>query len=259
MTRHLVPGLLALALLTGGCRKAKDDRPPIAGLHAAAAPVLRQVRKDKKPLAVGAKLRPGDRIEATGPAVLEFFGGGIHFLEKGDELEVGEAPEAGLLGPNLPSRRWVDGAVQEAPSAQRIIAARYTNTEVTPASVGESGRDPSTGELVMAFFSPNGFESLRSGGRADGPSDNLPPPPLRPKVPFIHAGPLGEGGFTVQVKDGFVVAEAEDLSTAVVMEGNPVPLGRTVRLLVPKGAEAVLTSSAGKAVEVDGPMDLRLR
>jgi hypothetical protein len=44
-----------------------------------------------------------------------------------------------------------------------------------------------------------------------------------------------------------------------VVEGGAVPLGRTVRLLVPKGAELVLTSAAGRAVEVDGPMDLRLR
>lgn len=259
MTRHLVPGLLALAFLAGGCRKPKDDRPPIGGLHSAAAPVLRHVRKEKKPLAVGAQLRPGDRIEATGPALIEFFGGGLHFLEKGDELEVGEAPEAHFLGPNLPSRRWVDGEVKEVPPVQRIVAARYTNTEVTPASVMENGRDPSTGELVMAFFSPNGLDSLRDGRRADGPSENLPPPPLRPKVPFIHAGPLGEGGFSVQVKDGFVVAEAEDLSTAVIVEGNAVPLGRTVRLLVPEDAELVLTSAAGRSVELDGPMDLRLR
>ncbi len=258
MTRHLAAGLLALALLAGGCRKPKDDRP-IAGLHSAGAPVLRQVRKDKKPLAVGAKLRRGDHIEATGPAMLEFFGGGIHFLEKGDTLEVGEAPEANLLGSNLPARRWVDGEVQEAPPAQRIIAARYTNTEVTPASVVENGRDHSTGELVMAFFSPNGIDSLRGGPRAEGPSAKLPPPPLRPKVPFIHAGPLGEGGFTAQVKDGFVVAEAEDLSTAVIVEGDAVPLGRTVRLLLPKDAEVVLGSPTGRTVELDGPMDLRLR
>jgi hypothetical protein len=258
MTRHLVPGLLALAFLAGGCRNPKDERP-IAGLHAAAAPVLRHVRKDKKPVAVGAQLRPGDRIEATGPAVLEYFGGGLHFLAKGDELEVGEAPAANLLGPNLPSRRWEEGEVKEAPPAQRIIAARYTNTEVTPASVVESKREATTGELLAAFFSPEGIGSIGSGGRVEGPSGNLPPPPLRPKVPFIHAGPLGEGGFTVQVTDGFVVAEAEDLSTAVVVEGGAVPLGRTVRLLVPKGAELVLTSAAGRAVEVDGPMDLRLR
>ena len=103
------------------------------------------------------------------------------------------------------------------------------------------------------------IEKLGSAPRPDGPSQGLPPPPLRPKVPFIRAGPLGEGGLTAEVKDGFVVAEAEDLSTAVLFEGGKVPLGRTVRLLLPRGAELELTTATGRTVEVDGPMDLRLR
>lgn len=253
--RRLAPGLLAVLCLAGGCRK-HDDKP-VAGLHAAGASLLRVERKEKHPVPVGAQLRPSERIEATGPAVLEYFGGGLRFLDKGDTLEVGDAAEARLLGPNLPSRRWVNGEVQEAPPAQRIIAARYTNTERTPGSVTQP-REPGTGALMRAFFSPGGMESLNDGPRPEGPSAGLPPP-LRPKVPYVHAGPLGTGGLVAEVKEGYAVAETDDLATAVLMEGRTVPLGRTVRLVVPRGAQVVLTAPEGRPVEVDGPVDLRLR
>ncbi len=72
-----------------------------------------------------------------------------------------------------------------------------------------------------------------------GPPRTLPAPPFRPKVPYIHAGPLGEGGPVVDVDDGFAIAETDDLATAVLLEDREVPLGRTVRLIVPKGAEVV--------------------
>ncbi|XXF81102.1 hypothetical protein P2318_15465 [Myxococcaceae bacterium GXIMD 01537] len=259
MTRRLIPGLLALLCLAGGCKSRPKEDKPIAGLLAAGAPVRLLVeRKEPKPIAVGAKLLSGDRIEATGPAVLEYFGGGLRFLEKGDEFEVGDVQEARLFGSNVPSYRWVDGDIQEAPPAQRIIAARYTNIEVTPASAF-TDREPGTGELLLAFFSPDGFASLNGGPRPEGPSSGLPPPPLRPKVPIIHAGALGEGGFVAEVTDGFAVAETDDLATALLTEDKTVALGRTVRLLVPKGAEVELKSPTGQTVEVEGPADLRLR
>jgi hypothetical protein len=258
MTRRFVPALFALLCIAGGCRKpSADDKKPTAGLHSAGAEVLRLEGKEKKPVAVGAYLRAGDRIEATGPALLEFFGGGMRFLEKGDTLEVGEADEAKLFGPNLPSRRYVDGEVRDVEPPMRIVAARYMRVEATPAST-LAPREPSTFELVKAFFSPDGMDSLRTA-RPEGPSAPLPPPPFREKVPFIHAGPLGEGGPVAEVKDGFVVAEADDLSTMVFVEGAQVALGRTVRLVLPDGAEVVLKMPRGDALEVEGPVDLRLR
>jgi catechol 2,3-dioxygenase-like lactoylglutathione lyase family enzyme len=139
---------------------------------------------------------------------------------------------------------------------ERIVAARYTNIEATPAQT--LGSEPGTGDYLRAFFSPQGMDAL-STPRAEGPSKPLPPPPFREKVPHIHTGALGEGGPTAEVEDGFAVAEAEDLTTAVLLEGAPVPLGRAVRLLVPEGAEVVLRAPDGRTVELEGPLDVSLR
>jgi hypothetical protein len=247
--------LIAALCLAGGCKKPSDK--PIAGLHAAGAPVLRVIPgQDKQPIAVGSHLRANEHIIATGPALLEYFGGGMLFLDSGDELEVGAVDEAKLLGSNIPARRWGEGILQEVPPTQRIVAARYTNTMVTPPS---AEKDLTTSDYFKAFFTPNGMDKLTSKTRRDGPSKPLPAPPFRPKVPYIHAGPLGEGGMVVEVEDGFAVAETDDLTTAVLLEDREIPLGRTVRLVIPDGAEVLLHTPEGKEVELEGPMDLRVR
>ncbi|MDY7231642.1 hypothetical protein [Hyalangium rubrum] len=255
MARH--PGVLLIAVLAlaGGCKKPSDK--PIAGLHSAGAPVLLIQEKEKTPIPVGSHLRAQDQIVATGPALLEYFGGGMRFLESGDELEVGDVNEAKLVGSNIPSHQWVEGQVQEAPPAQRIVAARYTNVAATPTLAG--GGQLTNADYFKAFFAPGGMENLMSGPRGEGPSKKLPAPPFRPKVPFIHAGALGEGGFVAEVTDGFAVAETDDLATAVLLEDRQVPLGRTGRLIVPRGAEVVLKTPEGKEVELEGPADLRFR
>lgn len=259
MAQRLVGCVLAAVLgLATGCKERPDK--PIAGLLAAGAPVLRTVGKEKRPVAVGAQLLPDEQLTATGPAVLEYFGGGLRFLDEGDTLEVGDADEAKLHGVNLPSRRWEAGQVHEAPRALRLVAARYTDVQVTPASSLQQDGTYSSKQYFVAFFTPNGLSKLGSDtAPQDGPSRRLPPPPLRPKVPFIHAGTLGEGGLVATVTDGFAVAETDDLATAVLLEDREVPLGRTVRLVVPDGAELLLRSADGQETEVDGPADLRLR
>jgi hypothetical protein len=103
------------------------------------------------------------------------------------------------------------------------------------------------------------MDKLTGGPRPDGPSKPLPAPPFRPKVPYIHAGALGDGGQTVEVTDGFAVAETDDLATAVLLEDREIPLGRTVRLIIPDGAELKIHTGADKDLELEGPMDLRLR
>jgi hypothetical protein len=254
MPRH--PGVLLIAVLAlaGGCQK--EPPRPIAGLHAAGAPVLRVVGKEKRPIAVGAQLRSDEHIIATGPALIEFFGGGMRFLDNGDELEVGEAAEAKLLGPNIPTKRWANHSMEELPPAQRLVAARYTNVEITPP---RANTELTTSDYFKAFFTPNGMDKLSAGPRPDGPSKALPPPPFRPKVPYIHAGPLGEGGPIANVEDGFAVAETDDLTTAVLLEDRDIPLGNTVRLIVPKGSELTLSFPDGQSLEVRGPTELRLR
>jgi hypothetical protein len=246
--------LIAVLALAGGCQK--EPPRPIAGLHAAGAPVLRVVGEEKRPIAVGSQLRSDEHIIATGPALIEYFGGGMRFLDNGDELDVADADEARLLGPNIPTRRWANSAVQEVPPAQRLVAARYTNIEITPP---RANTELTTSDYFKAFFTPNGMEKLSAGPRLDGPSKPLPAPPFRPKVPYIHAGPLGEGGPVANVEDGFAVAEADDLTTAVLLEDREIPLGNTVRLILPKGAELTLRFPNGQSLEVVGPTDLRLR
>jgi len=254
MPRYSAGLWIAVLILAGGCKK--EPPRPIAGLLAAGAPVMRVVGEEKRPIAVGSQLRSDEHIIATGPALIEYFGGGMRFLDDGDELDVEEADEARLLGPNLPTRRWVDGAVQKVPPAQRLVAARYTNVAITPP---RADTELTTSDYFKAFFTPNGMDKLTSGPRPDGPSKALPAPPFRPKVPYIHAGPLGEGGLVVTVEDGFAVAETDDLTTAVLLEDREIPLGHTVRLILPKDAELTLRFADGKVLELEGPMDFRLR
>jgi hypothetical protein len=254
MPRHPVGLLIAVLVLAGGCKK--EPPRPIAGLLAAGAPVLRVVGEEKRPMAVGSQLRSDEHIIATGPALIEYFGGGMRFLDNGDELEVAEADEAQLLGPNIPLKRWAHNTLQEVPPAQRLVAARYTNVEITPP---RANTELTTSDYFKAFFTPNGMDKLSAGPRPNGPSKALPPPPFRPKVPYIHAGPLGEGGPVANVEEGFAVAETEDLTTAVLLEDRDIPLGNTVRLIVPKGSELTLHFPDGQSLEVVGPTDLRLR
>ncbi|WP_171439690.1 hypothetical protein [Myxococcus xanthus] len=260
MAQRLVGCLIAVVTVFAavGCKERSDK--PVAGLLAAGAPVLRAEGKEWRPIAVGSQLLGHDELKATGPAVLEFFGGGLRFLEKGDTLEVGEADEAKLHGVNLPSRHIVESKLQEAPRPLRIIAARYTQVQVTPASAQQEDPYSSNGYFA-AFFTPNGLSPNKAKDEPsrDGPRKPLPPPPLRPRVPHIHAGNLGEGGLVATVEDGFIVAETDDLATAVLLEGGEVPLGRTVRLMVPAGAEVVLRTQQGRKIEVEGPADVRLR
>ncbi len=255
MSGVLAAGVMAVA---SGCKERSDK--PVAGLLAAGAPVLRAQGKEWRPLAVGSQLLGHDELKATGPAVLEFYGGGLRFLKKGASLEVGDADEAKLHGVNLPSRQIAEGKLQEAPRPLRIIAARYTQVQVTPASAQQDDPYNPSGYFA-AFFTPNGLSSKKASDAAatEGPRKPLPPPPHRPRVPHIHAGALGENGIVATVEDGYVVAETDDLATAVLLEGGDVPLGRTVRLVVPSGAEVVLRTPDGRKVEVEGPADVRLR
>ena len=63
----------ACALLLLGCPT--KNEAPVCGLHSAAAPVVIQVGKKERTLAVGAKLKPSDHLTSGGDALLECFGG----------------------------------------------------------------------------------------------------------------------------------------------------------------------------------------
>lgn len=238
------------------CACKEQERKPIAGLLAAGASVHMRTQDGERPIAVGSQLMPQDRIKATGPAVLEYFGGALRFLEKGDELEVGDVTEAKLIGTNVDAQLLKAGVLSELPPQQRIIAARYRSVHFTPKIV--SG-EPTTGDYFAAFFTPNGIENLGAGSAEEGPRKALPPPPHRSKVPHVHAGDLGAGGARLIVDDGFVVAESDDLATAVLIEDQVYELGRTTRLVLPDGAEATLTTADGRQVELEGALDVILR
>ena len=119
----------------------------------------------------GLDLRPSDHIIATGPALIEYFGGGMRFLDKGDELDVGDADEAKLLGSNLPTRRWTEGLVQEVPPAQRLVAARYTNVRSPRLARTPSSRRPITSRPSSH---PTGWTSSRRA-----PTRRAPPAAAR--------------------------------------------------------------------------------
>lgn len=254
--------LAAIALLPFALAACKPkDNSPIAGLHSAAAPVLLTLKKgETKALSVGSKLKPSDHIRAEGPAVLEYFGGATKFLDKGDELEVGEAKEAGLVSNTLPEKQLKDGELVELEARTKLMAARYADASFTPLSARKE--DPGTTEYLKAFFAPKGMESFLGGGSGptpDGPRGELPPPPLRAKVPHVHADDLGQGSsYALKVTDEFVAAESDDFATAILVEGSTYDLGRTVRLILPDGAEATLIHKDGKTLSLEGPLDLKL-
>lgn len=240
--------LLFVAL--AACKK--EPEVPLCGLHSASAPVT----MEDHTLGVGAKLMPSDKISVKDWAVLECFAGALKVLHK-QTVEVGELPEARVEAATLPRRALKEGKVESVEALPRTIAARYSSNKFTPDSALADQQQLTSGDYFKAFFTPNGFASLGGGPAPDGPR-KLPAPSLRAKVPYIHAGDLGEGDALLEVTDEVAFAETDDLATAAMVEGLTYRLGRTVRLLLPDGAEAKLTVD-GKTIELEGPMDLKLR
>lgn len=245
---------LGAALCAFACTK-----PPnvaLCGLHSAGAPLLMTSASDR-PIAVGSRLATHDTVKAQGPTLLECFGGGMKVLEKGDSVVVGELKEAKIEAVAV-ARFVIENArlveLENPPSV--AVQARYTDTHFTPASALASD-DPSTGDYLRAFFTPNGLATLGGGEKLEGPS-TLPPPPKRIAVPHVHAGPLGSSLRRLEVEDDFVFAETDDLATAVMLEDEIYDLGRTVRLVLPDGAEATYVDE-GQKIELEGPMDVRIR
>jgi hypothetical protein len=244
----------ALALLVlAGC--SRESHKVIAGLHSAGAPVYLTTREGERPIAVGSKLRASDHLRAKGPAVIEYFGGGLLFLE-GDGLDVGEAVEAEVHGETVPARKLTGVTLEKLGQSQRLIASRYADPSFTPEST--RSKEPTQGEYLAAFFMPDGIEKMTSRPRPEGPTRPLPPPPLRRRIPRLHAGALGEGGLTLEVESGYVAAESSDLATAMLREGRRFDLGRTDRLVLFPGARARLYRPDGKSVRLKGPLDVRL-
>ena len=249
---------LPLALLTAAllpCCQAKKE-VPVCGLHSAAAPILIKAGKKNRTLSVGAKLLPSDHLTATGAALLECFGGALRAIEKGDAFDVGELIEAKIESTNTPRHRLVDGKLQKVDAMPRTVEPRYTDNHFTPPSA-LAAPEPTSGNYFVAFFTPNGFAKMK-GPAVDGPR-NLPAPHRRPRVPFVHAGELGEGPLLLTVDDEIVFAETDDLATAALPEDKTYALGRTVRLILPAGSEATLDLGGGRLLELEGPMDLSLR
>lgn len=252
---------LALAALAVGllaCEKKPEG--PVCGLHSAAAPVMLELGdKDEteKPLAVGAQLLPDDRLHATGPALLECYGGAFKVLEKGDRVRIWDLKEARLQGVTFPVHQLKDGKAQKFDHLPRTIVARYSSNRFTPGSVTAGGQ-LTTNDYLMAFFSPKGMESLTGGAPSDGPRQ-LAAPPNRPKVPTIHAGDQGDGPLLIKVEDEVVFLETDDLATSALVEGRTYGVGRGIRLVLPDDAEAELELQGGKKLSLDGPMELRLQ
>jgi hypothetical protein len=244
----------AAALAVAGCTK---ESHPIGGLHSASAPVYLIKGNSRRPIAVGSTLRNDDRIQASGPAMLEFFqGGAMRFLAQGDEMELGDLPEAKLMSTNFPSVLVRGKQVLEVAPSKRPVAARYTDTNFTPMT---AIKEPGTGDYLQAFFTPNGIEKLGGGGpQPEGPRQPLPPPPLRPHVPHIHAGDLGGAGPVVDVSGGSAAAETDDFATALLLDGSAYQLGRSERLFVPKGVSVTVHWADKSSVSVDGPVEVHL-
>ncbi len=247
-------GAFVGVLLLCGCPK--KNEAPVCGLHSAAAPVVMQVGKRERTVSVGAQLKPGDHLTATGDALLECFGGALRRIEKGDEFDVGDLTEAKIEAVNVPRMRLVDGALQKVEGMPRTVAPRYMTNQFTP-ETALGPKEATSGDYFVAFFTPNGFAKMK-GPTPDGPR-NLPPPSRRTRVPYVHAGDLGEGPYLITVDDEIVFAETDDLATAALPEDKTYSLGRTVRLIVPKGAEATIDLGQGKTVALEGPLDLSLR
>jgi hypothetical protein len=250
--RRLWPGLLLVLL---GCEEKKVG--PVCGLHSASAPVsLEQEKRPARQLGVGARLAGGDPIKADGWALVECFGGALAVLHK-DSVTVNDLKAAHIEATNIPRKKLDGTSLAELQAMRRTVEARYTDNRFTPESALNNGKDFTTGQYMVAFFTPNGLEKLASIPVAEGPR-GLPPPPNRPKVPHIHAADLGEGGPLLEVTDDVVFAETDDLATAALLEDHTYGLGRTVRLVLPDGAEAKLKLPNG-TVKLEGPLDLTLR
>ncbi|MCU0699757.1 MAG: hypothetical protein MUC96_24895 [Myxococcaceae bacterium] len=248
---------LAVAVVAAACACEKPANVPVCGLHSAAAPLL-MLGTTERPIAVGSKLGTLDEVKAQGPTLLECFGGALKVLEKGDRLVVGTLKEAKIVATTLPRyelRALKLVKLDEAPPM--AMAARYSDTRYTPRSALESD-EPTSGDYLRAFFTPDGLSKLGQGARADGPR-KLPPPSQRVRVPSVHAGPLGLSTLRrLEVEDEFVFAESDELATAVMLEDEIYDLAHASRLVLPDGAEATLVDE-GQRVELEGPMDLRLR
>lgn len=248
--RHL--RAVALMLLTAACPKSSNT--PVCGLHSAAAPLLMRGEVER-PVAVGSRLGLTDRVKAQGPTLLECFGGALRVLEKGDVVVIGELTEARIEAVAVDRYVLEEMKLKKLENAAAVaVQARYTDTRFTPASALASN-EPTTGDYLRAFFTPDGLATLGAGPKAEGPS-TLPPPPRRVAVPHVHAAPLGSSLRRLEIEDEFVFAETDDLATAVLLEDGLYDLGRTVRL--PDGAEATLVDE-GQKLELEGPMDVRLR
>jgi len=244
---------LAALLVVAGCTK--EPEAPVCGLHAASEPVLLEGKKEVA-LAVGAKLLPGDRLDAEGYALIECFGGALKVLDD-EKVTVGELKEAKIEATTIPRYVLKDGKPVKATQLAPSMLPRYSDNRFTPASALSSGAEPTSADYFKAFFTPNGIENMAMAPREDGPA-RLPPPSQRVKVSRIHAGALGQGGDRLEVEDEVVFAETDDLATAALPEGHTYELGRTVRLVLPDGAEATLVRD-GVELELEGPMDLKLR
>jgi hypothetical protein len=228
---------------------------PVCGLHSAAEPVTLEGKAEVL-LAVGARLLPSDRLDAEGYALLECFGGALKILED-ERVVVGELTEAKIEATTVPRFVLKDGKVVPSTAMPMSMLPRYSDNRFTPKSaLAQAG--PTDADYFKAFFTPNGIENLGSGPREEGPR-TLPAPGDRPRVARIHAGPLGEGGATLVVEDEVVFAETDDLATAALLESHTYALGRTTRLILPDGAEATLKRDGAEPLELEGPMDLRLR
>jgi hypothetical protein len=215
------------------------------------------VGDSERPISVGSRLAQRDVVKAQGPTLIECFGGAMRVLEKGDRVVIGELKEAKIEAVAVERYVLERGTLKELESPPaHAVQARYTDIHFTPPSALESS-DPTSGEYLRAFFTPDGLATLGSGRTAEGPS-TLPPPPRRIAVPHVHAGPLGSSLRRLEVEDEVVFAETDDLATAVMLEDEVYDLGRTVRLVLPDGAEATLVDE-GQKVALEGPMDLRLR
>lgn len=244
--------VLAALLLATACTK--EPESAVCGLQAASKPVLLEGKREVA-LAVGARLMPSDRLDAEGFALLECFGGALRVLDD-EKVRVGDLKESKIEATTIPRFVLKDGKPVKATMLAPSMLPRYSDNRFTPASVGVSN-EPTSADYFKAFFTPNGIENMASPPREDGPV-KLPPPSQRVKVSRIHAGPLGQGGPRLEVEDEVVFAETDDLATAALPEGHTYELGATVRLVLPDGAEATLTRD-GVEIELDGPMDLRLR
>ncbi|MDP2271005.1 MAG: hypothetical protein Q8K32_09770 [Archangium sp.] len=248
MDRLILASLLFLACT-------KEPEVAVCGLHAASKPVLLEGKREVA-LSVGARLMPSDRIEAKGFALLECFGGALRVLDD-EKVTVGDLKESKIEATTIPRFVLKDGQPVKATMLAPSMMPRYSDNRFTPASAFSAGNEPTSADYFKAFFTPNGIENMASAPREDGPV-KLPPPSQRVRVARIHAGPLGQGGARLEVDDEVVFAETDDLATAALPEGHTYELGATVRLVLPDGAEATLIRD-GVELELEGPMDLRLR